>query len=132
MTILDLINKSAVTLNIPEVLNDEKFANITSSTEQQVLNENFALKRLYEFAKIVLNEIGSHISQDISNATSILENIDLPAEIGEDILVCGLNAYYALAVGLFSEFNIYNTNYRQKLNKIKNLKVFAMPCRSWQ
>lgn len=60
MTILDLINKSAVMLNIQEVLN-ENLNSITADNEAEVLANNFALKRLYEFSKIVLNEISSHL-----------------------------------------------------------------------
>ena len=132
MTVLDLINKTSVMLNISEVLNDERVLTINVSNEQEIIDTNFALKRLYEFSKIVLNEIDSYVSDNISAVNSILNNIDLPADVGEDILVHGLNMYYALAVGLFEEFNIYNTYYHERLNGIKNLKVFAMPCRSWR
>lgn len=60
MTILDLIKKSAVTLNVVEVLQQENFDNITASNEQQILNSNFSLTRLFEFAKVMLNEIASY------------------------------------------------------------------------
>lgn len=188
MTILDLINKSAVMLNIPEVLNDEMIANLTVETEQEILTNNFAFKRLYEFSKIVLNEINSYmpraeevvcksvdkkislenfvnmskiigvkgqygyvkylivedllvveeddtytiIYEALPNVVSVLDEITLSHNVAEDMLVYGLNAYYCLAVGLFSEFNIYNEHYHERLNKLKNLKVFAMPCRSWR
>lgn len=132
MTVLDLINKSAVMLNIPEVLNDDKILTITPTNERDVVDGNFALKRLYEFSKIVLNEINSCITQKIADVVSILDNIDLPTDVGDDVLVCGLNAYYSLAVGLFAEYNVYKKHYQERLSKLKNLKVFAMPCRSWQ
>lgn len=188
MTILDLINKSAVMLNIPEVLNDTAIKGITSETEDEILTNNFALKRLYEFSKIILSEINSHAPQteeavcnaldkkiELSkftnlskiigvksqygyvkhlivdnnivveqdgeyiviyetspNVDSMFNEIKLSSRVSEDVLVCGLNAYYCLAVGLFSEFNIYNEHYHEGLNKLKNPKVFAMPCRSWQ
>lgn len=189
MTILDLINKSAIILNIQEVLKDDNIATITADNESIVLENNFALKRLYEFSKIVLNEIStclpnvkevkcnssdktislnvltrvakvvgvknqfgfvnfSIIKEDIKlekddlytivyhqypKVDSLLSEIEIYNDmIGEDILVHGLNAYYCLATGLFAEFNVYNSHYIDKLNNLKNLKVFAMPCRSWE
>ena len=188
MTVLDLINKSAIMLNIKEVLDDKNLDTISIENEQDVLANNFALKRLYEFAKIVIYEIASHIASvkeikckstdkeilitDIDDMAkiigvknhygyvkysltedaikldeddvytviytqrpiinSVLCEIALPnAEMGDDILIHGLNSYYCLAVGLFKEFNVYNESYADKLSKLKNLKVFAMPCRSW-
>ncbi len=187
MTILDLINKSAVMLNIPEVLNQD--TQISSANEQSVLESNFALKRLFEFSKIVLHEIGSYVPKIVEveyqandhlipisaferlakiisiknqfgfvkysqldgnikvpesgaytitfkqypQIDSLLDEIDIYSDmITEDILVYGLNSYYCLAMGLFNEFNVYNLHYNDRLNKLKTLKVFAMPCRSWQ
>ena len=189
MTVLDLINKSAIMLNIQEVLNDTSLATITSSNQDEMLNNNFALKRLYEFSKIVVNEISSYIPQvqevevEVVNKTipsntferlskiigikneygyvkytivdnciklldngkfvvvfnqspqinGLLDEVELYSdELGEDILIYGLNAYYCLATGLFQEFNVYNAHYAQRLEKLKNIKVFAMPCRSWK
>lgn len=187
MTILDLINKSAVMLNIPEVLNQD--IEISSANEQSVLENNFALKRLYEFTKTVLNEIASYVPKIVEiehqandnsipitaferlakiisiknqfgyvkysqldgnikvpesgvytiqfkqypQIDSVLDEIDIYSDmITEDILIYGLNSYYCLATGLFNEFNVYNRYYMDKLSKLKSLKVFAMPCRSWQ
>ena len=77
MTILDLINKSAVMLNIQEVLNDANISTITPDNETSVLNNNFALKRLYEFSKIVINEISSHLPKDVkTECQSIEKKID--------------------------------------------------------
>lgn len=189
MTILDLINKSAIMLNIQEVLNDVDLSNITQYTEQSVIDKNFALKRLYQFAKIVVNEVNSYqpvikevalsttnkqiafselnnMSKIVSikddsgyirckfsdthilfdndgkytisytqaiNINSVFDEISLNVdEIGEDLFIAGLNAYYCLSTGLFQEFNVYNSNYVDKLSRLKNLKLFAMPCRSWR
>lgn len=189
MTILDLINKSAIVLNIQEILKDTNLATITVENEATVLESNFALKRLYEFSKIVLNEISSclpnvkEVECESSNKSislnlltrvskvvgvknqfgfvnfsivkeaikvdkdgtyaviynqypevdSLLSEIEIYNDmIGEDILVHGLNSYYCLATGLFAEFNVYNSHYTDRLNNLKNLKVFAMPCRSWE
>ncbi|MBQ3503044.1 MAG: hypothetical protein IJA72_05240, partial [Clostridia bacterium] len=169
-------------------VNNDSIRTLNNETEQNVLSANFALKRLFEFSKIVLNEINSFtpqvdeiviksvdkkipladfasmlkiisiknqygyvkyliIDEDIvveeddvytityskfPNIDSILNEINLPSNVGEDVLINGLNSYYCLAVGLFNEFNIYNERYRERLTNLKNLKVFKMPCRSWQ
>jgi len=188
MTILDLIKKSAVMLNIQEVLNDNELDGINASNEQTCLDNNFALKRLFEFTKIVLNEISSHLPKIVEvkcNAVgnkielgtlnrmskivsvknqgmyvkysvvdnsikvaqdgeyvvsykqypqvdSVLDEVDIYSEyLGEDIFVYGLNAYYCLASGLFSEFNVYNAHYSERLNDLKDLKLFSMPRRRW-
>lgn len=188
MTILDLIKKSAIMLNIKPVLEDVNLNDITSTTEVETLSNNFELKRLFEFSKVVLNEIATYspivdqiqsvssnkkiplsninnllkviavkdefgyvdytindneinIAKDgmytivfnrSSQINSLLGNIDMRnGDISEDLLVCGLNSYYCLATGLFAEYNVYNSSYVDKLSRIKNLKLFAMPCRSW-
>ena len=51
--------------------------------------------------------------------------------ISEDLLVSGLNAYHCLTSGLFEEYNVYNSRYIDGFSRIKNPKLFAMPCRSW-
>lgn len=60
MTVLDLIKKSAIMLNIKEVLQDEDIATISATNEQEILSANFALTRLFEFVKIMLNEISTY------------------------------------------------------------------------
>ena len=189
MTILDLIKKSAVMLNIQEVLDDDNLSDINADNEQTYLDSNFALKRLYEFVKIVLNEISSYLPKvsqiniktidqkiALNNLTqlskiigvkkelgyvkytivdnsikldedgiytviykqypkidSLLNEIDIYSDmLGEDVFVYGLNSYYCLATGLFNEFNIYNAHYSERLNNLKNPKLFSMPVRSWQ
>lgn len=188
MTVLDLIKKSAIMLNIQEVLSAD-LTSVDNQNQQALLDNNFALKRLYEFSKIVLNQINSYMptikhvkcttkNKQISlgvfeglskiigvqnhygyvkysiegtnivvaedgnylvtfnqcpQINSLLDEINLHEDIcGEDILVYGLNSYYCLATGLFNEFNVYNAQYNERLTKLKNFKVFAMPCRSWE
>ena len=189
MTILDLIKKSAVMLNIAEVLQDDKLNSITTENEKEVLSSNFALTRLFEFSKVMLNEIASYYlpivktvecettNQQIDlnvcpnlsriigiknhntfvrykiedgvikvkndgvytviynhqpKLESVFDSIEIfDEDIGEDVLINGLNSYYCLATGLFEEFNVYNDQYISKLSKLKNLRVFALPCRGW-
>lgn len=187
MTILELINKTALMLNITQVLDDKDIADITSSTEAEILSKNLTLKKLHEFARVMLNEIGSYlpkiaqmkakttdkkislVGKNVTNIISvkndfgyvkyekvgsnlildedgeytiiynqqlqtnsvldIIENYD--GQIGEDILVNGLSAYYCLSMGMFAEFNVYHAHYAERLSRLKSLKVFSMPCRRW-
>ncbi len=69
----------------------------------------------------------------LPNINSLTDNVDdFKGLIGNDLLVYGLTAMYCLAVGLFDEYNIYNTIYEQKLAEVKSLKILTMPMRSWQ
>lgn len=184
MTVLDLIKKSAVILNIDDLAN----STVTPENETEVLQHNFTLNRLFELTKIMLNEITTYyapitkrviitsvdkkielsacpnflkivgirrdevfvkyrivdenievaedgefeiIYHQIPVVTSLLNEIQLEG-VSEDILVDGLNAYYCLACGLYSDFSIYNGKYSQKLTKLRTLPLFSMPCRSWE
>lgn len=189
MTILELIKKSAVMLNIRQILDDDSLDNINYDNEQSILSDNFTLTRLFEFAKLVVNEVYSyapsfrqveftavdkkislvHLSNFVKiisvkqddryvkysinsgrvvtvdrdgkylitysscpDITSVVDSIEINnGDITDDIFVYGLSSYYCLAMGLFAEFNIYNAQYVDRLSHIKHLKLFAMPCRSW-
>ncbi|MBQ8522778.1 MAG: hypothetical protein IJ458_03860 [Clostridia bacterium] len=189
MTALDLIQRSATMLNVKQILDDERLNDSTSLiSEEDLLSSNFELKRMFEFVKIVVNEVASYsnelkvvtcstqnkkiqlnlinnvlkvvavksgdkyVKYQIYNNDIVLDedgvydvvinsypqidglryNINIiNREAGEDLFLCGLNAYYCLANGLFAEYNVYNSSYVDKLSRIKNLKLFAMPCRSW-
>ena len=59
MTVLDLIKKSAVILNIDEISN-ASLNTVTAENESTILENNVALKRLYELTKVMLNEIATY------------------------------------------------------------------------
>lgn len=59
MTVLDLIKKSAVILNIDEISN-ASLNTITAENELEVLENNVALKKLYELTMLMLNEIATY------------------------------------------------------------------------
>ena len=59
MTVLDLIKKSALMLNVKEVL-DEDFDSINAENETTILSNNFALNRMFEFVKVMLSEISAY------------------------------------------------------------------------
>ena len=187
MTILELINKTALMLNITPILDDKNITDITESNEAEMLSKNLTLKKLHEFAKVMLNEVNSYlpkiaqmkaktidkkislVGKNITNIISvkndfgyvkyenvgsnlifdtdgeytiiynpklktdsvldIVENYD--GQIGDDLLINGLSSYYCLSMGMFAEFNVYHAHYAERLSRLKSLKVFSMPCRSW-
>lgn len=60
MTVLDLIKKSAVILNIDEISSSTSLDTVTPENEAILLQENFAVNRLFELAKVMFNEIATH------------------------------------------------------------------------
>ncbi|MBQ7798646.1 MAG: hypothetical protein IJ371_05950 [Clostridia bacterium] len=189
MNILDLIKKSATILNIHQILDDSSLEDVTVDNEASILAKNSELKRVFELAKVVIEEASAHsknltsstiytynqkinmysydyidkvvdvqdengvsVEYEIDNgnirfkqdgkytiiyyrnpySNSLLSYIDMHRyNINEALLVNGLNAYYCLSVGLADEYNEYNNKYLELLSHVKNLKIFAMPCRSW-
>jgi hypothetical protein len=187
MTVLDLIKKSAIILNVDQVLKDNSLEDISDSTEATILSKNYTLMRMFELAKLVINETASYTTK-ISESTytaknnrillysisgldkvvavknelgyvkfdirdgclyvekdgsytviyhkcpvinSLTDYVETFDGISEDLLIAGLNSYYCLASGLYAEYNVYNAQYVDRLSRVKNLKVFSMPCRSW-
>lgn len=62
----------------------------------------------------------------------LLEDIDFLSNFSPDIVVLGLSAYYALSKGRFDEFEIFHSQYVEKAESIKNLKMFNLPQRRWE
>lgn len=84
--------------------------------------------------RIMVEHDGEYVIKCVvAPSTDYLNNeIDmLNGAISEDMLINGLNAYYCLTAGLFEEYNVYNGRYLDGFSKLKNSKLFAMPCRSW-
>ena len=189
MTILDLIKKSALMLKITDITEDEALDDLWYETEESALANNAELKRIFELAKMVLDEVNNYspnVLQYTGETTNkrldtnkfynyykiisvkdeqgsyvkftntvryvnldkdgiytvtyvkapdvdtMLNDIDRQGgKISEELLINGLNSYYCLANGMLPEFNAYNKLYVSQLSRLKNLKVFAMPCRSW-
>lgn len=189
MTALEVIKKSALILNIDEIISGEDVMALSFDTEEEVLTENFTLNRMFEILKIMLHDISADYVQiekeDVLSSTdkkislsllsncirvvsvkenyisvkhkvvdseiefdhdgvfsikylsgarvdSLFDEMDMfNGKVGIDVLVYGLSALYCLAVGLFEEFNVYNSIYVDKLSALKTLKIINMPSRSW-
>ena len=63
---------------------------------------------------------------------SMFEEIDFLSNFSEDVVVCGLCAYFSLAHGMFEEFKTFNEEYIEKAENLKELKSFNMPQRRWE
>ena len=63
MTALEIIKKSAVLLNERKILDDVSLNNITVSSEETVLENNFTLNRMFELLKIMMIEISTDYIQ---------------------------------------------------------------------
>lgn len=190
MTALEIIKKSAIILNLNEILSDSSLNSVRASNEEDCRDNNFTLNRMFEILNIMLQDISTDYAQiqkeevrdttsmmisisslrnfmkvlsvkqngvsvqyDLINgqirlpsngnytvrylaratADSLLDEINMfNGKVGDDVLVYGLTALYCLAVGLFDEFNVYNSIYVDKLDALKTLKIINMPCRRWE
>ena len=63
---------------------------------------------------------------------SMFEEIDFLSNFSEDVIVCGLCAYFSLAHGMFDEFKTFHEEYIEKADNLKELKSFNMPQRRWE
>lgn len=84
MTILELINKTALMLNISPILDDKNIVDVTESNEAEIVSKNLTLKKLHEFAKVMLNEVESYLPKVAKlKAKTTDKKISL---IGKDII----------------------------------------------
>ena len=60
MTILDLIKKSATILNVEQILEDTSLEDFSAEDEATILSKNKTLARMFELAKLVINEVTSY------------------------------------------------------------------------
>lgn len=85
MTVLDLIKKSSIMLNIREVLQDSNLSDINETNQDELLNTNFALNRLYEFVKVMLNEIASSYLPIVREVETKTEKGKIPLTVCEKL-----------------------------------------------
>ena len=58
--------------------------------------------------------------------------LDFLNNLSPDVLVLSLCAYYALAHGMFDEFEDLHDRYVEKAESLKELRVFDLPARRWE
>ena len=66
------------------------------------------------------------IVESFESDVCFLENLS------PDVIILGLCAYYALAHGMFDEFENMHEKYIEKAESFKGLKIFEMPARRWE
>lgn len=83
---------------------------------------------------IVVEKDGKYLVKYCSfpSITSLFEEIDFLNNFSPDVLVMAVCAYYAVAHGMFNEFELYHDKYLSKAQALKELKIFEMPLRRWE
>lgn len=83
---------------------------------------------------IILEEDGEYEINYLSypDFDSAFDNVDFLNNLSPDVLVLSLCAYYALAHGMFDEFEDLHDRYVEKAESLKELRVFDMPARRWE
>ena len=122
------LTKSTVDKKVPlaSLMNFIRIQNVFKNGEMvrfKVINRN-----------IIFEEDGEYV---INYATypeilSMFDEIDFLDNFSPDVIVLGLCAYYALAHGMFEEFEDLHEKYVDKAESLKNLKIFEIPCRRWE
>lgn len=64
--------------------------------------------------------------------TSLFDDVEFLAQLGMDVVVFGLCAYYCLNKGMFEDFERYHNSYIEKAGSLKDLRCFILPQRRWE
>ena len=99
-----------------------------------VTKENEIVKYKIINRNIVFEQDGEYCVEYLTypNINSMFEEIDFLSNFSEDVVVCGLCAYFSLAHGMFDEFKEFHEQYVEKAENLKELKSFNMPQRRWE
>lgn len=83
---------------------------------------------------IIFEEDGEYVINysTYPEISSMFEEINFLQEFSPDTIVFGLCSYFALAHGMFEEFEIFHDKYVEKAESLKSLKIFDMPVRRWE
>ena len=101
---------------------------------QNVFFKNELVKFKIINRKMILEEDGEYVItyETYPTINDIFEDIDFLQNFSPDVIVFGLCAYYALAHGMFNEFEEFHERYISKAESLKSLRNFEIPCRRWQ
>ena len=83
---------------------------------------------------IVMAEDGEYTVQYTTypEIENIFEDVDFAVDFGVDAIILGLCSYFALAKGMYNEFETFHDQYLDKANSIKSLRIFDLPKRRWE
>ncbi|MBQ9795524.1 MAG: hypothetical protein IJW36_00995 [Clostridia bacterium] len=81
---------------------------------------------LEEDGEYIVNYLAYPMFESFFDMISFLENLS------PDVIVLGLCSYYALAHGMFEEFESLHEKYVEKAESLKTLNIFEMPSRRWE
>ncbi len=100
----------------------------------RVLKNGETVKHKLINRNILLEENGEYEIEysTYPNILTMLQEIDFLQEMNSDVLTFGLCAYFALAHGMFSEFEEFHEEYTAKAENLKVLKIFNLPSRRWE
>lgn len=123
MTVLELIKKSALILNEKEILEDEKLANVTVNNCEEILENNFALNRMFEILKILLNNIAVDYLPIVKEKTCISANKKISLEEFEN-----LSKIVSVKVDKFPvKYKIANEYINLDFDGVFNVEYNALP-----
>ena len=101
---------------------------------QNVTKDNEMVRYKIKNRSVIFEEDGEYEINYLSypDFDSAFDNIDFLNNLSPDVLVLSLCAYYALAHGMFEEFEDLHDKYVEKAESLKSLRVFDMPARRWE
>jgi hypothetical protein len=101
---------------------------------QNIFKDNVATRFKIVNRNLVFEHDGEYVVSYSSypTITSLFDEIDYLENFSPDAMVFGLCAYYALAHGMFDEFEIFHERYIMKAESLKDIKNFELPCRRWE
>lgn len=120
------LNSADCKIEVKNLTNFIRVQNVTKngdSVKYKIINRN-----------IVFEEDGEYTVEYLTypKINSMFEEIDFLSNFSEDVIVCGLCAYFSLAHGMFDEFKEYHEMYIEKADNLKELKSFNLPQRRWE
>ena len=126
---------------------------ITTNVDVEIKSNKYELSNLINYIRVQsVNKNGEPVNYKILNRaimveedgvytieystypeiTSIFNDLNYLANLSPDVLVFGLASYYALSRGRFDEFEIFNEQYKEKAESLKEMKCFTLPQRRWE
>lgn len=101
---------------------------------QHVLKNSECVKFKIINRNIVIEEDGEYDVEYLAypEIESMFDEIDFLNHFSPDVIVLGLCSYYALANGMFDEFENFHDEYVEKAESLKDLKIISTPCRRWE